>query len=140
MCLSVIGNRATLFANGVAYRIDGDEFYTLDGDGFITYLEGECSGLVAILFARRDDVSVDDNVYNVKNAVGGGHTVYVEDGKIAEIVSDQPRDTGVDEATGMSVIKTDKFVKTEPVYDFEPTVPEFVSEALRARGINVGGR
>lgn len=140
LCLSVIGNRATLFANGVAYRIDGDEFYTLDGDGFITYLEGECSGLVAILSARRDDVSVDDNVYNVKNAVGGGHTVYVEDGKIAEIVSDQPRDTGVDEATGMSVIKTDKFVKTEPVYDFEPTVPEFVSEALRARGINVGGR
>lgn len=136
-CLSVIGSRAVFFANGSAYRIDGDEFCSLDADGFITYLDGECSGLVAILSARREDVSADDNVYRVKNAVGGGHTVYAEDGKIAAIVSEQPRDTGVDEATGMSVIKTDKFVKCEPVYDFEPTVPEFVKNALKLRGINI---
>ena len=141
-CMSVIEDRAVVYANGTAYRIDGEDYYTLDERGFLTYLDGECSGLLSILNARREDVEVeelpDGMLFTVKNRVGGGHKVFLENGEIVEITSEQPYKTDeVDAKTGESRVKTKMFIKVDPQEDFEWAVPEFVKTKLASMGVNV---
>jgi len=136
-CMSETGSRAVVFAYGTAYGIDGERFYTLDADGFATYLDGECTGLYAILRAERGDVELcedDGEYYYVYGASGGGHRVYIEDGSITRIVSEQPRseDGGVPlGASGVEQsVKTEVFVKTEPAENFAWEIPEFIRRAF----------
>ena len=138
-CLSVIDDRAVLFTGGTAYVVDGDEVISLDRDGFVTYLDGECTGLYAAMCASRELVSfADDGAHFVKNEKGGGHAVYIEDGKIVAVTSEQPFETNdTDGDTGERVVKTKTFYKTDPQEDFEWEIPEFVKAALSARGIDV---
>lgn len=139
-CMSVIEDSAVVYADGKAYRINGEEFYTLDEAGFIDYLDGECSGLLSVLCAKREDVEFDEDTgfYKIKNRIGGGHTVAVEDGKVIEITSEQPIATDeVDAKTGERKIKTKTFVKVDPQYEFDWEVPQFVKDKLSSMGINV---
>lgn len=141
-CMSATENRAVVFANGTAYVIDGEDFYTLDERGFLTYLDGECCGLLSILNARREDVEITEDhngmLFEIKNKVGGGHKVFVEDGKIVEITSEQPFKTDeVDAKTGECKVKTKTFIKADPQEDFEWEVPEFVKGVLSSMGVNV---
>lgn len=139
-CMSVIEDLAVVYANGRAYRIKGEEMYTLDEQGFSEFLDGECSGLFSILSARREDVEYqeDTGLYFVKNRVGGGHTVLVEDGRIIEITSEQPFYTDdVDASTGERKVKTKIYIKTDPEENFAWEVPAFVREKLRDNGVDV---
>lgn len=137
-CMSVVEDRAVVFAHGTAYVIDGEQFFSLDERGFLTYLDGECSGILSVLNAKREDVEVEEHGFlYVKNRVGGGHVVMLEDGNITEITSEQPIDTDeVDAKTGERKVKTKTFVKVDPTEDFEWEVPEFVRERLRFNGID----
>ena len=138
--MSVIEDTAVVYALGTAYRINGDEFYTLDTAGFIDFLDGECGGLLSILSARREDVEYqeDTGFYFVKNRIGGGHTVAVENGRVVEITSEQPYYTDdVNRATGERGVKTKIFTKTDPEESFAWEIPAFVREKLRDNGVDI---
>ncbi len=138
-CASATDELAVIYAYGRAYRIERDNFYTVDERAFIKYLDGECCGLMSVLCAARGDVEItDDGVFFVKNSAGGGHTVIVDDGRIVEIQSEQPYETDeVDAKTGEARIKTKMFVKTDPVYEFTWELPEFVKDRLADNGIDI---
>lgn len=131
-CMSVIGETATVFAGGVAYRIERDKFYTLDEEGYRLWLDGEGAGLYSVMNCSRGDFEVtDDGVCFVNNPKGGGHELHLADGKITSIVSIQPFSTDVVELkTGEQKIKTRVYEKTDMEVDFEWEIPEFVKNAF----------
>ncbi len=131
-CMSVIGDNATVFAGGVAYRIECDKFYTLDAEGYRLWLDGEGTGLYSLSECTRDMFEViDEQTFFVNNEKGGGHEVHFADGKIQSIIGVQPytSDT-LDPKTGERKIKARIFEKTDMTTDFEWVVPEFVKSAF----------
>lgn len=141
-CMSVIEDSAVVFACGVAYVIKKDRFYTLDADGFSTWLDGECCGIFSILNSAPSDVECEDSssgehCYFVKNRFGGGHRVFLTDnGKIDAIISEQPYYSDVtDGKTGERKIKTRVYEKTEPTENFAWEIPEFVRKAFDDNGV-----
>lgn len=131
-CMSVIGETATVFARGVAYRIERDKFYSLDEQGYRLWLDGEGAGLYSVLNCARGDFEVtDDGACFVNNPKGGGHEIHIADGKIASIVSIQPFSTDVVELnTGEQKIKTRVYEKTDMEVEFEFEIPELVKNAF----------
>lgn len=137
-CVSVIGDKATVFAYGTAYRIDGETFYTLDEKGYRDFMDGEGCGVYSVLSARRESVEADGNTYIVRGGIGGGHEVTVEDGRIVKIVSEQPYYTDeIDPKTGERKIKTKRFEKTDPVENFAWEIPAFVKQAFADNGVEL---
>ncbi len=138
-CMSAIDDEATVFSNGVAYRISGETFVTLDETGYADFLDGEGCGIFSILRAGREDVEFyDDDVCFVKNRVGGGHTVYMESGKIVRIDSEVPHYTDeTDARTGERKVKTKTYVKTDPDDTFSWEAPEYVKRVIEERGIEL---
>ncbi len=138
-CAGAVDDCAVVYAYGNAYRIKGDEFYVLDEAAFIKYLDGECCGILSVLRAAREDVEFEDDGFCfVKNSAGGGHAVVVEDGEIVEIQSKQPyRTDDVDIKTGEAKVKTKTFIKSDPSYEFEWKLPEFVARRLADNGIDI---
>lgn len=138
-CVSVIGETATIFFGGTAYRIEGEKFYTQGERYFKEFLDGECSGLYSALQCARDDfelISVKGTKY-VAAVLGeyGCHEFTVVDGKIKSVVSRQPYKTdAVDIKTGMAVIKTRAYIKKEYTGDFDFQMPAFITEAFKKAG------
>ncbi|MCH5161038.1 MAG: hypothetical protein J1G04_03305 [Clostridiales bacterium] len=127
VCISFVGGNATIFVSDRAYRIEGENSYTFDARTYIDYLDGEGTGILSVLTARESDVQIiDENgIYRVKNRVGGGHDVIVEDGEIVGIASMQPYKTDVvDGRTGEAAIKTKLFEKTTMTDDFTVELPD----------------
>lgn len=140
-CMSVVENRAVVFAGGTAYRINGDEFYMLDADGFRDWLDGECCGIYSVLSCTEPDVELVDDAGGgycyVRNRVGGGHRVFIENGEIVAIASEQPYYTDeTDARTGERKIKTRVYEKIDPTDEFEFAIPDFVEKAFAANGVS----
>ncbi len=139
-CLSAIGDEATVLIGDTAYRIKGEEFYTLDASGYATWLDGMGTGLFALLCADRKDVEYneEDGSYFVANSKLGGHAVYIEEGKVVRIVSEQPMNTDViDPKTGEAKLKTKVYEKTDPTEMFALEIPGFVKDAFDKMGIDL---
>ena len=149
VCISYVGSNATVYiSSDRAYRIDldGDNVYALDCKAYIDFFDGEGAGIASILAAKESDVELIDEgtagggVYRVKNGVGGGHDVYVDDGNIVGIVSSQPYKTDVvDPETGEAKIKTKVFEKTARTDDFTVFLPEHIKSAFRVFGLDIDG-
>lgn len=143
-CISVIGETATVFFGGTAYRIEGENFYTLDDRGFCEWFDGECTGLYSALQCERKDFELLDvkekkgkNEYTaaVYNGETDRHDFTIKDGQIKEIISVQPYKTdAVDSKTGMAKIKNRVYIKRDYTEDFEFTMPEFVKSAFEKAG------
>ena len=140
-CVSDMGDSATVYAYGTAYRINGDEFYTLDGGAYRDFLDGEGSGMLSLLSAKRADVEFeDDETLNcfVKNRIGGGHAVFFDGDSISSIESSQPSYTGeTDPATGERKVKLDVFIKTEPTENFAWEISDRIKSAFDANGVSL---
>lgn len=132
-CMSVIGDTATVFAHGRAYRIEGERFYILDEKGYREWLDGEGVGLYTALCSDKKDFECSCGAYAVASPHGGSHEFFIRGGVIEKIKSVQPISTeDVDQKTGEAKLKYRTFTKTEPTTDFKWEVPEFVTDAFSA--------
>ncbi len=142
VCISYVGNATVYISSDRTYRIEGENVYALDSGAYTKWFDGEGAGIVSILSAKEGDVELIDEdvgggVYRVE-CDGIGHDVYIDDGKITQIVSKQPYKTDViDEKTGEAKIKTKLFEKTEMTEDFTVELPEDVKQTFRNFGLDI---
>lgn len=132
-CMSVIDDSVTVFDGETAYRIEGDNMYTLPPEAYAEWLDGEGTGLYfAQSIKDRDDrFEYTGASYVIKSKEGGSHEYFFEDGKPTRIVSCQPCKTDeVDEKTGKAKVKIKEFEKVDPTDDFVLEVPDFVKQSL----------
>ncbi len=135
-CMSVVGDNATVFWGGTAYRVEGENCYTLDGKSYREWLDGEGAGLYSALETDEPDFEYEGGVYAIAAPHGGAHEFVIKDGVIETIKSVQPYATEeVDPKTGEAKIKYRHYVKSEPTTDFTWEIPEFIKDAFAAADI-----